>query len=271
MDKLKMRDGYEIHYSIDKSEQPKALVFITHGFAEHMARYDYLASSLCMIGYDVFRHDLRGHGLNRNLGYLDSFNDYILDTDEVLKHAAKAAPGLPIFMLGHSMGGLITVLHGIKHPLGTHGHILSGPVIGSLPSAEGKSKGLMKFLSFAAGKIQLKNPIDEGLSGDHQVFRDYINDPLVLKKASLRMYYQFLFEAIDTINDNITAYKHQCLISHGENDPIVPAALSRDFIERISSQDKTLKVYDGLYHEILNEKTKDQVIADMVKWMEDRI
>ena len=98
MYKIKMRDGYEIHYSIDRSEQSKALVFITHGFAEHMARYDYIASSLCRIGYDVFRHDLRGHGLNDKLGYLDSFNDFILDTDEVLKQAAKEAPGLPIFI-----------------------------------------------------------------------------------------------------------------------------------------------------------------------------
>lgn len=271
MESIMMRDGYEINYNYDSGIDPKASVIISHGFAEHMDRYEYFAEKLCSRGFNVLRYDLRGHGSNKDLGYVGKFENFTLDLEEMYSFLEKDLSSLPIFMMGHSMGGLITVSYGIKNPEKAKGQILSGPVLGLLPSAKGKNKSSMKILSKLAGRLQLKNPIDEGLCGDIQVFRDYISDPKVLSKATLNLYYQFLFEGIEILDEETEDYKYPCIICHGEKDPIVPAELSRSFFEKISSDDRKMNVYEGLYHEILNEKTKDLVIEDMVHWIEDRI
>lgn len=271
MNTLKLRDGYKLNYKFDRATEPRATVIISHGFAEHMGRYEYFSRALTDRGLNVVRYDLRGHGVNEDRGYLRDFNDYVDDLNSLKLFVERIETGLPIFLLGHSMGGLITSLYCTVFNDGVRGVLLSGPAIGRLPSAKGYNKKVMKTIKTLAGRVTLKNPIDEGICGDLEVFKNYTADELVLHKATISLYYEFLFSGTDSLIENLTNFSAPCLICHGEKDPIVPSELSRSFYDRIDSKDKSLKIYDGLYHEILNEKKKDQVIEDMVCWTNERI
>ena len=271
MSTLQMRDGYGINYSYERASSSRATVIITHGFAEHMGRYDYFSGELISKGLNVLRYDLRGHGTNIDRGYLRNFEDFVNDLNELKLFAKNTDPDLPIFLMGHSMGGLITSLYCTSFSEGVRGVVLSGPSVGRLPSAKGYNKRLMNLMKILAGRVSLKNPIDEGICGDPQVFLDYASDELVLHRATISLYYEFLFNGTDSLNEKLTSFSSSCLICHGEKDPIVPLELSRSFYEGVSSLDKSIRVYDGLYHEILNEKKKDQVIEDMVSWINERI
>ncbi|WP_422485292.1 alpha/beta hydrolase [Gudongella sp. DL1XJH-153] len=269
MEFIKMRDGYEIYFRDEPAQNPKGVITITHGFAEHCSRYDHVSNYLIREGYSIIRYDLRGHGRNKKRGRLNRFEDYVDDLAEIVQMVSEKYPHLPQITLGHSMGGLITALYGIEHPNLVTAQILSGPTVGKLPSAEKLQPGMMKFLSGIAGGWKLKNPVDEGLCGKEGVYEDYINDPLVLHKVSLELYYQFLFRASEMILEGAKEYNYPCLIIHGKIDPIVPVEISRSFYNTISSQKKDLIEYDGLYHEILNEDKKDEILDGIINWIKN--
>lgn len=268
---IRMRDGIELYYQKDLTHNPKGVILINHGFAEHLGRYDYVSKRLVGSGYNVYRYDLRGHGrTNSKLGHVEDFNDFIEDCNEMVELIIKENTGLSIFMLGHSMGGLITVLYGINYNNKIHGQIFSGAALGTLPSAD-KVKKILPFINRLFRYIKVKNPIDDSLCSDREVYSAYLNDPLVLRKATMNFYIEFLINSIKTFDKRVKEYNYPCLITHGELDKIVPKELSISFFESISSKDKEIKVYDGLYHEILNEKIKDHILDDMILWLDRKL
>ncbi len=267
-----LRDGYDVYFKDDEISDPKGVVVITHGFAEHYSRYDYVANSFNEAGFAVIRYDLRGHGRNKEeLGHIESFNDFVEDLHEIIKWTREKYKDKKVFTLGHSMGGLVTALYGIKYKDTIEGQIFSGAALGTLPSAEKQNRGLLKMVKMVAKKATIKNPIDDNLCSNRQVYIDYINDKFVLKKATINFYYEFLFNAVDSLNLGVGSYSLPCLITHGEKDKVVPPILSQNFHNNIISSDKELIFYKDLFHEILNENEKDQIISDMVKWLDKHI
>lgn len=269
---LELRDGIQIYYLKDLVDNPKAIILINHGFAEHSSRYDYVAKKFNDANYSVYRYDLRGHGRTKSeLGHIESFQDFIDDANEMVDLIKRENKDIPVFMLGHSMGGLITALYGIKYPKSITGQIFSGAALGYLPSVEGIKKYLFLILNTFLKKTKINNPIDDSLCSVKEVFDDYISDDLVLKKASINFYVEFLIRGVESLNHGIKDYKYPCLLTHGEMDRVVPCKNSQRFYENISSIDKEIKIYDNLYHEILNEREKDQILEDMVQWLNQRI
>lgn len=269
---LKMRDGIELRYKVDVSDSPKAIILINHGFAEHLNRYDYVAAKFSENGYSVYRYDLRGHGKSRSKsGHIDSFNQFISDCDEMVEKIKEENKDVPLFMLGHSMGGLITALYGIAYKDKLQGQIFSGAALGMLPSISGIKARILPIINKLFSNLMIKNPIDVSLCGDKKVFEAYLEDPLVLKKATMNFYVEFLINSIKELKERVKEYNYPCLITHGELDKIVPKELSVSFFNNISSKDKELKVYKGLYHEILNEKEKDHILNDMILWMDKKL
>ena len=268
MEFIKMRDGYEIYFRDEPAKNPKGVIIITHGFAEHCSRYDFVSNYFIKEGYSIIRYDLRGHGRNKERGRLNRFEDYVDDLAEIVKIASDKYPQLPQITFGHSMGGLITALYGIGHPNVVTAQILSGPALRKLPAADKLNPGLMKYLSGIAGGWKIKNPVDDGICGKEGVYEDYLKDPLVLHKASLELYYQFLIRGTELVQEEAEKYDNPLLIIHGKKDPIVPVEISRWFYRTISSQKKNLIEYDGLYHEILNEDKRTDILDDMVSWIE---
>lgn len=268
---LNAKSGNRIYYKIDKVENPKAAVLINHGFAEHLDRYDYLANALNQSGYNVYRYDLRGHGRSgKRKGYVDSYRDFIDDCKEMVDLITLNGEK-EIFMLGHSMGGLVSILYGIEYKDTLKGQVLSGAAAGKLPSVSGIKSILVRIANIFFGNMTIKNPVTEDICTDPEVVKAYMDDPLVLKEATIKFYLEFLIRGVNYALDYLEDYTYPCLILQGEEDKIVPKEIAKNLYSKILSKDKKIKIYDNLYHEILNEKSKDNIIEDIVKWLGERV
>ncbi len=154
---LRLRDGVELFYKKDIPEKPLAAILINHGFAEHCDRYDYVAERLMEENFIVYRYDLRGHGRTKSpKGHIKSFMDFAQDADEMVDLIQKENPNLPIFMLGHSMGGFITCLYGIEYPDKLEGQIFSGAAVQRVPQVEGIKGDLFRIANVFTPKKKNK-------------------------------------------------------------------------------------------------------------------
>lgn len=265
-------EGVELYYQIDQAKNPKANVIINHGFAEHLERYDYVARRLVESDYNVLRYDLRGHGQTKGIkGHIHSYLDFISDADAMFELMKEKNPQLPNFMLGHSMGGLVTTLYGIKHPEKLDGQILSGAANGKLPEASTFKAKLLALASKVVPNKMMKNPVNTQICSVKEVVETYLNDPLVLKYASFNFFNEFLNVATDDVLENLTSYNLPALILHGEKDTIVPMKISENFFNSISSKDKEMIIYPDLFHEIFNEVKKNEIIDKVIIWLDEHI
>lgn len=271
-DYIESFDKTQIFIKKNLVENPIASLVIIHGFAEHLGRYDYVANKLCELGFNVYRFDNRGHGRTKSKrGHIDNFNDYIKDTDIVIDLVRNENDKLNIFILGHSMGGFIASLYGIVYGNKINGQILSGAAT-QTPEGINKFKSMsLKVLNKIVPKLRIKINLSSYICTDKKVIDDYVNDKYNLKNASVRLYYQFVHEGINWLNQNLEKYNCPCLILHGKEDKIISYKASEMFYEKISSIDKEIVIYDSLYHEILNESIKDNIIITISKWIKERI
>ncbi len=253
------------------ARESKAVVVIVHGFAEHLGRYDIFTEKLLESNFTVYRFDNRGHGKSGGkIGHLDDFNDYVLDADLIVEKAIQENPDLPIFMIGHSMGGFIAFLYGLKHGDKLKGQVLSGAATDYNLEIQGIKGMLIKIVSKILPNNLIKNDLSELISRDPEVVKNYKSDPLVFDKATAGFYYQFLIAGTNYLIANRKNFTCPCLILHGEKDKIIDKTVSEKLFDSIASEDKVLTIYEGLYHEILNEPEKEQVITDILEWIDAR-
>ncbi|MCY6959076.1 alpha/beta hydrolase [Clostridium brassicae] len=269
-EKLKSFDETELYYREDLPDKMKAIVIIVHGLCEHLGRYDYITKKFNAFGYGVYRFDNRGHGRSGGeKGYVENFMNFIEDTDSIVNLCSKENPKIPLFMLGHSMGGYITAAYGSKYKEKLEGQILSGAAVIELPIFQ-QLKEERLFETNPRGKSP--NALSNLICRDPVVVKEYENDPLVLKETTFKLLGEVFVNGVNWLNSNIKNYTYPCLILHGEKDQIVINEASKWMYSNISSTDKMLKIYDECYHEILNEKEeKDLIVEEIHKWIEDRL
>jgi lysophospholipase len=258
-------DGIELYGKIDVPTNPKALVVVVHGLCEHQGRYDYVAARLAAQGIATFRFDHRGHG--RSGGprvFYSDFNEIVDDTMEGFKTAQTEVPGLPTFVLGHSMGGYASALFGTKYAGAADGIVLSGALtrynlqlVGPLPIA-------------GHPDTYLPNELGAGVCSDPLVGETYMADPLVEKQISVGLINSWQ-GGLDYLARNPDKFTDPVLILHGAGDGLVAEADSRQLYGEIASTDKALRVYPRMMHEILNEFRKDVVIEDILDWIGQRL
>lgn len=269
---LMIDDKVQLYLRKDIPDNPVANIIINHGFAEHLNRYDYVTKIFNTANFGVYRYDLRGHGKTKSKkGYVDNFMDFVKDLDAVVNLAKEEYPDLPLFMLGHSMGGFITLLYGINRPDKLNGQIFSGAAVIKLPMLNNIKGSIVKLLGNIVPNMDIRNSLTKDICSVKEVVEEYEKDPLVLKKAKLKLYVEFLINGVDWIEKNIHKYNYPCLITHGEMDKIVPKEASIYLYSKISSKDKEIRIYDNLYHEILNEREKDKILFEMINWIYERI
>jgi acylglycerol lipase len=261
-------DGVELFASKNPVDHPKAVVVLVHGLAEHSGRYDHVAARLNTFGYSVYRFDNRGHGRSGGeRGFIGDYQLFLEDADTIVRGARQENPGIPVFMLGHSMGGFITACYGLKYPDRLSGQVLSGAGVILVPAVKD-----YEFFDFdAAPHTLVPNSLTASVSRDPEVVKAYVDDPLVLKEFTFKLIGEIAIKGAKRIMETMGAYRYPCLILHGGDDQLVPADASKYFYEHISSGDKQLKIYDGLFHEILNEPEKEIVLEDIHQWIEMRI
>lgn len=255
-----------IHTKKDSVENPKATIIITHGIAEHSGRYDVITDRLNEAGYSVLRYDLRGHGLSQGKrGKLKNFHEFIDDL-HVIVTAEKQQSNHKIFLIGHSLGGLIVDLYAVKY-----GDV-DGVISSAAPSYFIKDVLPLRFIGYKLlGWIPKKtNFADDQLSRIKEVEDAYINDPLNLKHFYISLVGAMFISGVRYLNKNVSKFLAPVLFIHGGNDKIVPFAMSERLMDLIPSKDKQIIIYDNNYHEIFNDLDQEKVFKDVIKWLDDR-
>jgi lysophospholipase len=220
----------------------------------------------------VWAADLRGHGKSGGRrGHVDSFDDYLADTRRIVEKAKEASPQVKAFLLGHSLGGLVVLDYAEKIGSNISGVIATGPLLRLKMKVPPWKVALGRMLSSLTPTLSMKTGLDPTLlSHDQQIVRDYINDPMVHGVASTRFYTELLRATDETLRggDKLAL---PCLVMVGSGDGIVDSSATQEFFKTIASSDKTLKVYQGLYHELLNEPEKDSILKEISTWVSARI
>ncbi len=265
------RAGLQIHrQSWSPDGEVRAWLLVVHGLAEHSSRYQPMAEFLTDAGYALCTLDLPGHGKSEGSpGHIDSFDDFLDTLEQILDELKNSQPGKPIFLLGHSMGGLISAHFLLQHQRDFHGAILSGPAI-QVPGGKPPLFQLLlvRLLARVAPRVGVMQLDAHGVSRDPEVVADYIDDPLNYGgKISARGVAE-LFAAMEVIQARAAEITLPILIMHGEADTMTPAEGSRLLHQRANSTDKTLRIYPGLHHEIFNEPERLELFGELRGWLD---
>ena len=266
-------NGLKIYYQAWIPGTPKAVIQLVHGGFEHSGRYQSVVNELVPENYAIFADDHRGHGKSEGLrNYVGSFDHFIEDEKIFSEIIKEQYPNLPLYMLGHSLGSFIAIYFTRKYETLLDGLILSGT--GTDPGQE--TSGFLKLLAKAFSKIAPKmkfNPRLDAkfLSHDPAVVRLYKNDPLVnADKISARLSYEMLknFENFKTF---IGGFKLSLLVQCGSDDKLIRGA--ENLNELFTMPDKTIKIYEGLYHEVYNEieEERKKVLRDLLGWLNSHV
>ena len=265
--------GHSIYFQVWTPDVlPKAVILVVHGAGEHSTRYAPLATHCCAEGYAVAALDHIGHGKSDgSYGHMESLQQH-LDTLTVFRNrVAEAFPGLPVILLGHSMGGLISACFLLEHQREFAGCALSGPAI-KTDLEPGVFQTLMiRLLSRLTPKMGVMELDPSGVSRDKEVVRAYCEDPLINHGKMSARFVSELFRGMQQIQERAAEITLPLLVMHGAADAMTSPAGSQFIYDAASSQDKTLKLYPDLFHEIFNEPEREQVYADLLQWCDRQV
>ena len=246
----------------------RSVLVLTHGFAEHTGRYERLAAWLAERGCAVFAHDQQGHGRSDGArNYVRRFDDFLDDLEIALRDARAAHPGVPLFLLGHSMGGLVTAAFARERKPDVAGVALSAPALALGDGVSRARIAMARILRRVAPRLVVSRDLDpEALSRDAEVQRAYVDDPLV----DTRMTASLAAELVDAVRRTAAGAADvmvPLLILHGEADPLCPVEGSRAFCAGATQAKARIITYPDLRHEIFNEPEQETVFGDLLEWV----
>jgi acylglycerol lipase len=251
--------------------EPERVLAVVHGFAEHSGRYETLGAWFAGRGCAVHGYEQRGHGRSHGRRrHVAHFDEYLDDLDLFLAAVASEHPALPLFLVGHSMGGLIAAAHACERPSRMAGVVLSGPAL-RLPDgfSSGRRRAL-RVLRRIAPRLTIRSGIDpQGLSRDPEVVRRYLEDPLIDTRMTVS-HAAALLGAVERTAGSASRVTRPMLLLHGGDDPICPPEGSRAFYDALRSPGSALRVYPMLRHEIFNEPERETVYQDLLDWLRER-
>lgn len=249
--------------------EPRGVVVLSHGYAEHAGRYHHVAQRFGAAGLIVYALDHRGHGRSGGRRvYLRDMSEFVGDFHTLAGVAAAEHPTLNRIVLGHSMGGGIVFAYGVEHPDEYAAMVLSGPAV---HAQDGKSPVLVavaKVLGGTAPGLGVQQLDADAVSRDPEVVAAYKADPLVYHGKLPAGIARALFGVGETMPQRASALNRPLLVVHGEKDRLVPVAGSKLLVDCVGTDDVHLKVYPGLFHEVFNEPEKQLVLDDVTAWIE---
>jgi alpha-beta hydrolase superfamily lysophospholipase len=251
---------------------PRAVVILSHGFGEHARRYDHVSARFGREGLVTYALDHRGHGRSGGKRVLvKDISEYTGDFDTLVGIATQEHPGVTRIVLGHSMGGGIVFAYGVEHPDDYDLMVLSGPAV----AAQTAVSPLLAWLAKAIGAIAPGLPVQQldvgAISRDPAVVNAYNTDPLVHHGKVPAGLARALMLVGETMTQRAASLTAPLLVVHGSVDRLIPVDGSRQLVAAVGSPDVELKVYPGLYHEVFNEPEQDQVLDDVVSWINARL
>ncbi|MBU9293808.1 lysophospholipase [Burkholderia multivorans] len=276
--RLRTADGLELasyRWPADaRAAAPRATVALLHGLAEHAGRYAPLAARLNAAGIDLLAIDLRGHGRSPGKrAWVARFDEYLDDTDALVAEAARAST--PLFLMGHSMGGAIAALYAIERAP-ARGRTLAGLVLSSPALAPGRDvPRWMLALSRVISRVWPTFPairIDAALlSRDADVVAANRADPLVHHGPVPARTGAEILDAMARIERGRDTLRVPVLVYHGTADKLTEPDGSRTFGARVGSADRTLTLYEGGFHETMNDIERERVIDALIGWIDARM
>lgn len=250
---------------------PRAVVALVHGVGEHCGRYMNVVRPLVDDGYAVYSFDQRGHG--RSPGrrvHIDRWTEYRDDLSAFLGTVRTAQPGAPVIVYGHSMGSLVVLDYLLQKPSGLAGAVISGVALQPAGVGSPAMIAMARVLTHVTPTLAISLGIAaEDLTRDPAALAAYRADPLVTGKATVRWGTESL-DTVERIKAGMSDIRMPLLVVHGEADHLNLVAGAHALFDSASSDDKTLRIYPGVFHEPHNDLGHEQLAADVVEWLGSR-
>lgn len=263
-------DGAAVHWQQWlPDDHPSAVVCLVHGLGEHSGRYEHVAHRLTNAGLAVFALDLRGHGHSGGARGDLRVDDAMTDIADLIQFARDEYPGLPVFLYGHSLGGLLSMTYVVRHKPDLAGVVASAPALDTTLREQRVKFFMANLLGGIAPGVAIPTGLDpQGVSRDPEVVKAYLADPLVHDQGSLGLAKQ-TFDAMDAMMEQ-TSFPLPLLIIHGLADSLTVPQASKTFTEQVTG-DVTLLEYEEMFHEPHNEPERDDVIDEILAWVKPRL
>jgi acylglycerol lipase len=242
-------------------DEPAAQVVISHGYAEHSGRYEHVAAALNQAGVDVWAPDHRGHGQSEGeRGNIESVWAAVADLDLFVDLVRERQPDRQLFLVGHSMGGLIATAYALEHHERLDGLALSGPLLHIAP----------EIVDLARLDEIPDLGLADAISSDPEVVKAYKDDPLVYLGPPPRGFLQAAGQ-VGEVRERLAGIALPLLIMQGSADLLVSPQALRDVVASVASEDLTAVLWPGLWHEIFNEPRQAEVIGTLSDWISTRL
>ncbi len=265
------RDGLELFVHSWRPRGPaRAIVVAVHGLKAHGGLFEWAAQRLASEDLAVYALDLRGHGKSGGERlYVERYEDYVADVDTCVQHARRRDPGLPVFVLGHSAGGVISSAYALVHQ-GELAGLVSESFAQEVP-VPAAVLALVKGISRIAPRLHVYALRDESFSRDPAFVARMKHDPLISRSRYPAHTVAELTRAEEELDASFPRVTMPVLILHGTRDRVTKPHGSQRFYETASSHDKTLRLYQGHFHDLLNDLGKEEVLGEITDWMNAHI
>ena len=249
---------------------PRAVMVICHGVNSHSGQYLWAGDRFAAEGYATFALDLRGRGRSEGERFfVEDVADYVSDVARTIALAKSRHPGLPVYLLGHSAGGVVSSTYALDHQAELSGFICESFAF-QVP-APGFALAAIKGISHLAPRLPVLKLKNEDFSRDPAVVAALNSDPLTHNEVQPAMTVAALVRADERLRDEFPTITLPLLIMHGTKDKATVYHGSEFFYQTAGSPDKTLKLYEGHYHDLLADLGKEQVMTDIVQWVNERL
>lgn len=248
---------------------PAGHLIVVHGYAEHSGRYEALAGDLNAVGLHVHAFDHRGHGQSPGTrGAIPEFSVLVADLGDFVEQVQRTADGKPVFLLGHSMGGLVTAHYLATAPSGICGAVFSSPLMAIPPHVSPLLLMVSRLLAAVTPHLPVERLDSAGVARDADVVRAYDADPLIYHGPIRARTGASLAHAIQALEALLPKITLPFLVFHGTADRIAPISGSRWLFDAAGSADKECFWVEGGFHELFNDTGREDVICKVLDWIE---
>ena len=265
-------DGLALYYQAWlPSSPPRATLINLHGLGDHSGLYPSIAAHFPGHGFAVYAYDMRGNGRSPGQrAYLGSWNEYRSDLHAFIQQVRIWQPGSPIFVLGHSLGGLVVLDYALYFPAGVSGVIAAAPPLGKV-GVPPLLMALGRVMSRIWPRFSLEVGMDlSGLARDPTVIQSVLADPLFHRRGTARLSTE-VTAAIARVQARAGDLSVPLLIVHGSADRMVPPEGSREFFQKVRHPIRQFREYPDAYHGLFADWDQEQVLADVERWLNDRL
>lgn len=247
----------------------RGIICLVHGFGEHCGRYQHVAASFNEEGYHVIAMDLNGHGVSSGKrGDTPSYDTWLNEVDLLIERAKFQAPGLKMFLYGHSLGGGLVLNDLLRRDPKVDGAIVTSPLLRLTFKPALLKIGFAHVMRYIYPSLTVSNNLAAwGISHNPHVVEDYLQDPLVHDRVSARAFIAFV-KAGEYALKNAYKLKIPILLLHGIADPITDWRASNAFAA-VAGRSCTFRTYEGLYHELHNESEWPRIFQEILAWIQD--